>query len=535
MQDLDEFKNEMNLSGKNVYVGHRYVPKIMGDWDNTKIYEPLSIVQYQGASYTSRQYVPSGIEITNEEYWSLTGNYNAQIEQYRQDVVNLGNDMNTLSKRLNKEYQNVSTQLVQTKGDMYKGDVYQSSNDIGYKAVYNEQGTIFVVTEKPNGNGYIRFRIKDNDFTTTESVGSPAELMRVFEVREAFDCFIMSNDVTSTSGDEWIDGSTNYVINDVVQSVKTQRTSVKTAGAWVEYTVTVPRGLQGVTALIYGTEASPTDSKISVDGTDVITNLDVTDQGGAWQQVYIPIDRPGTHTIRFTTVTSSFFTIGGLMVPLKEFVEGFSFNEILAFHGGPNPYVHSRGAMEYALFDSDLNLWCGSYHGGEVRNRLQYLLDGKETSITEGNYLIGKTFEIEQDTRIVDKINAYSIQTFKENGTIEHSVVFDGDINLTRLFTNMSTTSDAFTGVIYPQRLNLTTEGNYRLPAGINYIVQKNPITNQKAVTILNNNMYPADKKPDPYIKLVNGAYAKVYNDNISSDVPVNFTGGNFRTIHIFE
>ena len=89
MQDLDKFKNEMNLSGKNVYVGHRYVPKIMGEWNNENIYEPLSIVQYQGASYTSRQYVPVGIEITNEDFWVVTGNYNAQVEQYRQDVRNL--------------------------------------------------------------------------------------------------------------------------------------------------------------------------------------------------------------------------------------------------------------------------------------------------------------------------------------------------------------------------------------------------------------------------------------------------------------
>lgn len=86
MQDLEKFKNEMNLSGKNVYVGHRYVPKIMGDWDNTQIYEPLSIVQYQGNSFTSRQYVPVGIDINNEEYWASTGNYNAQVENYRQDV-----------------------------------------------------------------------------------------------------------------------------------------------------------------------------------------------------------------------------------------------------------------------------------------------------------------------------------------------------------------------------------------------------------------------------------------------------------------
>ena len=100
MQDLDKFKNEMNLSGQNVYVGHRYVPKIMGDWDSTQIYEPLSIVQYQGNSFTSRQYVPSGIELTNEDYWASTGNYNAQIEQYRQDVRNLENDSVEINGRL---------------------------------------------------------------------------------------------------------------------------------------------------------------------------------------------------------------------------------------------------------------------------------------------------------------------------------------------------------------------------------------------------------------------------------------------------
>ena len=86
MQDLNKFKNEMNLSGQNVYVGHRYVPKIFGEWDNAKIYEALSIVQYQGNSFTSRQMVPAGIEITNEEYWVSTGNYNAQVENYRQEV-----------------------------------------------------------------------------------------------------------------------------------------------------------------------------------------------------------------------------------------------------------------------------------------------------------------------------------------------------------------------------------------------------------------------------------------------------------------
>ena len=95
MEDLNKFKNEMNLSGQNVYVGHRYVPKIFGEWSNENTYEGLSIVTYQGDSYTSKKRVPVGVDILNEEYWVVTGNYNAQIENYRQDVRNLSAHVDT--------------------------------------------------------------------------------------------------------------------------------------------------------------------------------------------------------------------------------------------------------------------------------------------------------------------------------------------------------------------------------------------------------------------------------------------------------
>lgn len=70
------------------YIGARYVPLFANplDWDINTAYEALTIVYYQGNSYTSRQAVPSGIDISNGDYWALTGNYNAQIEQYRQEV-----------------------------------------------------------------------------------------------------------------------------------------------------------------------------------------------------------------------------------------------------------------------------------------------------------------------------------------------------------------------------------------------------------------------------------------------------------------
>lgn len=76
------------MNGVREYVGMRYVP-IFADpveWDDTRAYESLTIVTYQGASYTSRRPVPAGIPITDGRYWVLTGNYNAQIELYRQEV-----------------------------------------------------------------------------------------------------------------------------------------------------------------------------------------------------------------------------------------------------------------------------------------------------------------------------------------------------------------------------------------------------------------------------------------------------------------
>lgn len=70
------------------YIGARYVPLFAdpAEWDNTKTYEPLTIVLHEGNSYTSRQYVPVGIDINNAEYWALTGNYNAQVEAYRAET-----------------------------------------------------------------------------------------------------------------------------------------------------------------------------------------------------------------------------------------------------------------------------------------------------------------------------------------------------------------------------------------------------------------------------------------------------------------
>src|SRR5699024_3744079 len=93
---------------RNKYVGHRYVPKIMGEWDKKQDYEGLSIVTHKGASYTSKKRVPVGIDILNEEFWVVTGNYDAQVENYRQEMNNtkttIENDMTVLENDLNENF-----------------------------------------------------------------------------------------------------------------------------------------------------------------------------------------------------------------------------------------------------------------------------------------------------------------------------------------------------------------------------------------------------------------------------------------------
>lgn len=80
------------------YIGARYVPKFSDPitWNKNNSYEALTIVTYLNNSYTSKKNVPTGTEITNTEYWVVTGNYNAQVEEYRKETESVHNKVNSI-------------------------------------------------------------------------------------------------------------------------------------------------------------------------------------------------------------------------------------------------------------------------------------------------------------------------------------------------------------------------------------------------------------------------------------------------------
>jgi hypothetical protein len=81
------------------YIGARYVPKFAEpvEWNKALSYEAMTIVTYLGNSFTSKKPVPAGIEIGDNEYWVNTGNYNAQVEEYRQSVIRLENNLSAIN------------------------------------------------------------------------------------------------------------------------------------------------------------------------------------------------------------------------------------------------------------------------------------------------------------------------------------------------------------------------------------------------------------------------------------------------------
>lgn len=115
-QIIEEF---FNTVGARQYVGARYVP-IFGrkgetsiEWDGGLApYEPLTIVLHDGNSYTSRQFVPIGIDITDTAFWAETGNYNAQVEAYRNDVLRLSESVSELETTIEETVEELEEYVV---------------------------------------------------------------------------------------------------------------------------------------------------------------------------------------------------------------------------------------------------------------------------------------------------------------------------------------------------------------------------------------------------------------------------------------
>lgn len=118
------------------YVGARYVPKFASpmEWAADTSYEALTIVTFNNASYTSKIQVPPtvGNPANNPKYWALTGNYNAQVEQYRQETETVSNNITTLQGQITTVSNNLTTEITNRKNadTTLQGQIIRVSNNL---------------------------------------------------------------------------------------------------------------------------------------------------------------------------------------------------------------------------------------------------------------------------------------------------------------------------------------------------------------------------------------------------------------------
>ena len=143
------------MNENNIYIGNRYVPIIVGKWDKNRSYESLSIVTYAGTSYTSTKNVPAGTEISNTDFWVVTGNYNAQVEQYRKET-----------EALAEKVENITNRNIIVIGDSYGKGWDQAGNQYTPYTTYASQYSgVPIKNESESGAGFANVGDNGNTFS----------------------------------------------------------------------------------------------------------------------------------------------------------------------------------------------------------------------------------------------------------------------------------------------------------------------------------------------------------------------------------
>ena len=87
------------------YVGARYVPKFMGAYDATQIYEALCVVDNGlGTSYISKVPTPAGTPLTDTDYWAIYGASSGAIISLQDQIddMNDGTVPGSLQNQINE-------------------------------------------------------------------------------------------------------------------------------------------------------------------------------------------------------------------------------------------------------------------------------------------------------------------------------------------------------------------------------------------------------------------------------------------------
>lgn len=167
------------------YIGARYVPLFYNGtggsaaWTANTQYEALTIVTRNGNSYTSRKQVPANIGApeSNPEYWVSTGLYNEQVEQYRQEVAGIAEDVQNLESSVNDSISQMESDIAEIEETVTPkpnvimiGDSYGHASGSGNGWIDKLKNMLSISTgnlfESAIGGAGFNINLSPNDFNT---------------------------------------------------------------------------------------------------------------------------------------------------------------------------------------------------------------------------------------------------------------------------------------------------------------------------------------------------------------------------------
>lgn len=105
------------------YIGARYVPRFLGTYDVTQIYDALDVVDNgSGTSYIARKPVPAGTPLTNTEYWFVYGASTGAILQLQNEMIQAQNDILTNANDID---------MIKNRRYLIFGDSYDVVSSVG--------------------------------------------------------------------------------------------------------------------------------------------------------------------------------------------------------------------------------------------------------------------------------------------------------------------------------------------------------------------------------------------------------------------
>lgn len=369
-----------------------------------------------------------------------------------------------------------------------------------------------VVTKSGDGSGFVfhQYRSDEGDLTSI-SAGSPWGLLRSIDVQPVHNCVLLKRQFSAQSAAHSlisniegafnpIDSSTYMTNSDGTTSSNFIRATNLPAGEWQEYTLTTTandRTRRKANVAFYSSAEASDSVTVTVGGVEVFKGP-ATRRGstsGVWtvdfELANSAVSDNCVHTIRITnnaTNNRPTYLLGVNLYRLDDVPgSGTEFDTWKIWRDALNPFINISGASDYAIYDSDLQKFVGSFHGGESSLSLSFSIDGQrysDATWAPGSFKLGESLKIEQRTNIVSKLDAYVTTTHHADGVQAFRASMQGEMNCATFYTMLTPTYREFDYVVHPVYMQNGVAGELQNIGRGNDVVQKRTDTDQYVRTV---------------------------------------------------